>query len=88
MTQVQDTDSDIRITRWADIRTAEYRKYAVERTGCEHPSSIVHWIECPWCGVEVKAYLWSLAGGGKRCRCGAIFASGGHAWKRQAKSSA
>lgn len=24
-------------------------------------------IECPWCGDEVVAYVWSLAGSGKRC---------------------
>lgn len=29
-------------------------------------------IICPFCRVEVKAYLWSLAGSGKRCSCGAL----------------
>lgn len=29
------------------------------------------WITCPFCGTEVTAYLWSLAGSGKRCPCGA-----------------
>lgn len=29
------------------------------------------YITCPFCGVETLAYLWSLAGGGKRCQCGA-----------------
>lgn len=24
-------------------------------------------IECPWCGTVVTAYLWSLAGSGKKC---------------------
>src|SRR4030095_4133943 len=33
-------------------------------------SSIV--ITCPFCGDKVKAYLWSLAGTGKKCVCGAI----------------
>lgn len=31
---------------------------------------------CPFCGVMVKLYLWSLAGGGKLCTCGAKFQSG------------
>ncbi len=31
------------------------------------------WIfDCPACGVEVVGFLWSLAGRGKRCVCGAL----------------
>jgi hypothetical protein len=29
-------------------------------------------ILCPFCGVTTEAYLWSLAGSGKRCECGAV----------------
>jgi hypothetical protein len=29
-------------------------------------------IECPFCGTVVLAYVWSLAGSGKKCPCGAI----------------
>ena len=29
-------------------------------------------LTCPFCKVPVTAYLWSLAGGGKRCDCGAM----------------
>lgn len=30
-------------------------------------------IVCPFCGTIVTAYIWSLAGGGKKCPdCGAI----------------
>lgn len=29
-------------------------------------------VECPFCGRRVRAFAWSLAGGGKRCPCGAI----------------
>jgi hypothetical protein len=50
-----------------------------------HPGALKHIIEygrstvgrtevyivCPFCGTENKAYLWSLAGSGKRCQCGA-----------------
>lgn len=32
---------------------------------------------CPFCGTEVKLYLWSLAGSGKKCTCGAMFYIGG-----------
>lgn len=30
------------------------------------------WVECPFCGEETEAYVWSLAGSGKRCRCSAL----------------
>ena len=30
-------------------------------------------IECPFCGCYTEARLWSLAGTGKRCDCGATF---------------
>lgn len=36
-------------------------------------------IECPFCKDVVTAYLWSLAGSGKRCTCGAKFGSTGKA---------
>lgn len=30
-------------------------------------------ITCPWCATEVLAYVWSLAGSGKRCpNCKAV----------------
>ena len=78
------SDKDIRRTKWSDVRNAEQREYVVNLATLERPSSVVHWIECPWCKREVKAYLWSLAGGGKRCSCGALFGSLGFAWKRWA----
>lgn len=39
-------------------------------------------IECPFCRMSVVAYSWSLAGGGKRCVCGALFGSTGTAYRR------
>lgn len=31
------------------------------------------YITCGWCGAETKAYVWSLAGGGKKCdECPAV----------------
>lgn len=37
----------------------------------EHGKSTIT-IQCPFCGSESVAYLWSLAGSGKRCECGAL----------------
>lgn len=42
-------------------------------------------IVCPFCQADVVAYLWSLAGCGKRCECGAKFNQLGEA--RKARSS-
>lgn len=30
------------------------------------------YITCPFCSVVVEAFVWSLAGSGKKCACGAI----------------
>ncbi len=30
---------------------------------------------CPFCGAKVVVFVWSLAGSGKRCECGALFGS-------------
>jgi ribosomal protein S27E len=32
-------------------------------------------VQCPFCGAVVVAYVWSLAGSGKRCTCGALHTS-------------
>ena len=29
-------------------------------------------IDCPFCGNTVTAYVWSLAGCGKKCYCGVL----------------
>lgn len=34
-------------------------------------------IKCPFCQTVVTAYVWSLAGGGKKCSCGALHGSFG-----------
>ncbi len=34
-------------------------------------------IRCPFCGQWVTAYIWSLAGSGKLCPCGAKHGSWG-----------
>lgn len=75
-------DSDVRKTAFSDIRKgAEQRRYEVHRQRLEYPSSITIYFDCPWCGNEVKAYLWSLSGSGKKCHCGAIFGSGSRCYK-------
>ena len=38
-------------------------------------------IKCPFCNWVVTAYLWSLAGGGKRCDCGALHTNYGQTYK-------
>lgn len=36
------------------------------------PGQVVLTIECPFCGAQVRAHAWSLAGSGKLCpTCGA-----------------
>lgn len=41
-----------------------------------HTASIL--ITCPFCQTDVRAYVWSLAGSGKKCPgCGAIHTSFG-----------
>lgn len=53
-----------------DCERAPYVFKRRERHACGK-SKIV--FDCPWCGAELKANAWSLAGSGKRCQCGAIF---------------
>jgi hypothetical protein len=40
------------------------------------------YIKCPFCNTKTRAYVWSLAGSGKRCDgCDAQFASFGMAYR-------
>jgi hypothetical protein len=71
----------------------EQRKYRVKRrdterdaTGRANQKTI--WFDCPFCGTEIKARVWSLCGNGKRCECGALFYSGGEACKLVATDEA
>ena len=34
-------------------------------------------IVCPFCGKHIRAYVWSLAGKGKKCYCGVLHGSWG-----------
>jgi hypothetical protein len=47
-------------------------KYQVLEQGSNGSGKAWIILECPCCGIEVKAYRWSLAGSGKRCTCGAL----------------
>ena len=29
-------------------------------------------VKCPFCGRELEVYIWSFAGSGKKCSCGAL----------------
>lgn len=40
-------------------------------------------VRCPFCSTVVKAYIWSMAGGGKKCPgCGAIHTGHGLTFKK------
>lgn len=60
----------------ADYDHDKARKGKVLRTGLKPPSSNFSICKCPWCEGETKAFWWSLAGGGKKCYCGAKYGSG------------
>lgn len=45
-------------------------------------------LTCPFCGESVIAYVWSLAGTGKRCPCGAMHFAGGTSIRRTGKAKA
>lgn len=52
--------------------------YTVTRTGCKAPSSNWSDIKCA-CGTTVRAYWWSISGGGKKCPgCGGKHNSAGY----------
>lgn len=61
------------------------RRYKVRATGVKAPSSNWSDIECPFCGQQVRAYWWSLAGSGKKCLCGAMHDSMGYTAQRKGK---
>ena len=42
-------------------------------------------VTCPFCGEKVTAFIWSIAGGGKRCPCGAIHDAEGRTHKRKSQ---
>ena len=71
--------------KWADVHDPKQAN-RIDRRGFSYSRKIVQmgktriWITCPFCKGTVEAYLWSLAGGGKRCDCGALFGSFGECY--------
>lgn len=59
------------MTSTFDYASAEKRAFRVKRSISEMGRSAIC-FDCPFCAVEVKGFLWSLAGSGKRCSCGAM----------------
>lgn len=72
--------------RWTDVHQrrdlVDSREYATLWTTSGMGTSSVT-LRCPFCSGRVVAYIWSLAGRGKRCECGALYGSVGlaHHWK-------
>jgi hypothetical protein len=60
-----------------DYDWANARQYTVTGTGLKPPSSNYSNIKCPYCSASVRAYWWSISGGGKKCHCGAMHNSAG-----------
>ena len=49
--------------------------------GQGHPTQLRIRIQCAFCEGWTIAYLWSLAGSGKKCSCGALLTRN-FGWKR------
>jgi len=55
------------------IRNHEVKRYAAGYDCLRRPTQLRCLITCPFCETDVIAYVWSLAGGGKKCpTCGAL----------------
>lgn len=64
-------------TQRRDFKAHSYHS-AMGRSSCK--------IDCPFCATRFIAFLWSLAGGGKKCpKCGALHTSLGTAYPVAAK---
>ncbi len=64
------------------IDQAESRPYTIHAEIAEpNGRSFIRFV-CPFCGERIKAYVWSLHGGGKRCpRCRAYFGAFGKGYR-------
>lgn len=73
-------------TTYKDFGCSETEVREHERTAtiAQFGKSYCH-IICPFCFARVRAYIWSLSGGGKRCPCGALHDNNGQTHKRAAK---
>jgi hypothetical protein len=57
-------------------KQSDHLEHLVLDVGHDGPGRKWVLIECPCCGREVLCYVWSLAGSGKRCKCGALHYTG------------
>ena len=57
----------------AEVRRIESRFYRIVSESRRERGMSTRVVECPFCGCHTEARLWSLAGSGKRCDCGALF---------------
>ncbi len=75
-------------TEFRDRDQGNYPNYTVvsETSRPRGQSSID--IKCPFCSTVVEAFLWSMAGGGKRCTCGAKHHKWGYSVPPENKSTA
>jgi hypothetical protein len=55
------------------------RRYTVVDRGYDGPGKTWVIVKCPYCEATTKCFVWSLAGSGKRCSCGALHSSYGTA---------
>lgn len=62
----------------------EGREYAIISESPGSNGRSTYTLRCPFCQGRVVAYVWSLAGGGKRCPCGALFGGRGLAYHWEA----
>lgn len=49
----------------------EVREHSGVKPGRSAMGRSTGWVECPFCKADIEIYLWSFAGCGKRCKCGA-----------------
>lgn len=49
-----------------------------KRFGASSVGRSIAYVTCPFCGVETMCYIWSLAGSGKKCPCGAKHSGQGY----------
>jgi hypothetical protein len=69
-----------------ELNNQERRDWKSWRRGLSQANGRSYiFITCAFCGAEVKAFLWSLAGGGKACPCGAIHGSFGQTFAPRGK---
>jgi hypothetical protein len=71
-------------TTYKDIQNTKTESAVHQRTGVYSAFGRSHcYITCPFCQAETKAFVWSLAGGGKRCSCGALHTNLGLTYRKR-----